>query len=100
MVTYPPGAQKCTGLTSLFPYISAPLWSALGTNKTVQARIWPWLSGELRESFEVVPFLLGGGQYLGSQKLGVEVPRHLRVNVAHIRQSKPDSGLGFQVTFH
>ena len=52
---------------------------------------------KLRSTFPAVPSFLRGGQYLGSQKLGVGVSQHLEADLAHIRQSKPDSGIGFQV---
>ena len=44
MVTYPPGAQKCTGSTSLFPYISTlnpPREGARGGFHFAAARKFP-----------------------------------------------------------
>jgi len=38
---------------------SNPLSSEYGTNKTVKARFWPWLSGKVLQPFEVAPVSLG-----------------------------------------
>jgi len=66
-----------------------PLSSECGTHKTVKAGFWPWRSGKGRQKALrcsiFAPLLRGANRRFRS-----------RANVAHSRQSRPDSGLGFQ----
>ena len=70
---------------------SVPMSSELGTNTTDKTRFWPRLEPCVKQRSSK-PFMLFHSR---SAAIGVSMPRlnRCRVNSAHIRQSRPDSGL-------
>ena len=79
-----------------------PLSNNLGTRKTVKATFWPWLSGKCPYNPSRCPLFARRCFHWGAQTMGGDID--IRVirgkvcspNMAHIRQSRPDSGLGFR----
>jgi len=94
--------------------------SEYGTDTTAKASFWPWLSGKPFKSFPLrseaesgSKLVRGGATVLATSRFAAGCARRFRANVAqmrawhiqdshgqnmaHIRQSRPDPGLGFQV---
>ena len=53
-----------------------PMSSENGTSKTVKARFWPWLQGEIYAPFECVPSSLESGDSMdcGYLEKGIQIP--------------------------
>ena len=75
--------------------LAFPLPSECGTYTTVKAIFWPWF---LDKRFELFPFRSEACLTWRSPRLCSEgrQPFRFRMNVAHIRQSRPDHGPGFK----
>jgi len=65
------------------------------THKTVKARFRPWLCAEFARQ-RPGPSINLLALFSAGKNAGTKVCTR-RANVAHVRQSRPDSGLGFQV---
>jgi len=78
-----------------------PWSSEFGTNKTVKARFRPWLPNRISSNFSncyLFPLRFDAGRTTSPWRLAGSVEgRCAATKSAHTRQSRPDSGLGFQV---